>query len=91
MTLGRAAAAKVRLIVWCKDCQHQVSLTRPRWPLGKSPKRACSIGASGWLQQPPGRYGGKRNQAAVAGGALANEPSCSAGVCLAGAEVRVRS
>jgi hypothetical protein len=31
------------------------------------------------LQQPPGRYGGKRNQAAVAGGALANEPSCSAG------------
>jgi len=27
--------------VWCKDCQHQVSLTRPRWPLGKSPKRPC--------------------------------------------------
>jgi hypothetical protein len=24
MTLGNAAAAKVRLIVWCKDCQHQV-------------------------------------------------------------------
>jgi hypothetical protein len=24
MTLGYAAAAHVRLIVWCKDCQHQV-------------------------------------------------------------------
>ena len=24
MTLGNAAAARVRLIGWCKDCQHQV-------------------------------------------------------------------
>ena len=24
MTLGNAAAARVRLIVWCKKCQHQV-------------------------------------------------------------------
>ena len=24
MTLGNAAAARVRLIVWCKDCQHQI-------------------------------------------------------------------
>jgi hypothetical protein len=24
MTLGAAAAAGVRLIVWCKSCQHQV-------------------------------------------------------------------
>jgi hypothetical protein len=24
MTLGNAAAAKVRLIVWCKDCRHQI-------------------------------------------------------------------
>jgi hypothetical protein len=24
MTLGNAAAAKVTLIVWCKDCRHQV-------------------------------------------------------------------
>jgi hypothetical protein len=23
MTLGNAAAARVRLIVWCKDCRHQ--------------------------------------------------------------------
>ena len=24
MTLGDAAAAQVRLIIWCKECQHQV-------------------------------------------------------------------
>jgi hypothetical protein len=24
MTLGNAATARVRLIVWCKACQHQV-------------------------------------------------------------------
>jgi hypothetical protein len=24
MTLGAAAAARVRLIVWCRDCQHQI-------------------------------------------------------------------
>jgi hypothetical protein len=24
MTLGNAAAARVRLIVWCKACQHRV-------------------------------------------------------------------
>jgi hypothetical protein len=24
MTLGNGAAARVRLIVWCKACQHQV-------------------------------------------------------------------
>jgi hypothetical protein len=24
MTLGNAATAKVRFIVWCLDCQHQV-------------------------------------------------------------------
>jgi hypothetical protein len=23
MTLGNAASAKVRLLVWCKDCHHQ--------------------------------------------------------------------
>ena len=24
MTLGNAAAARVRFIVWCKDCRHQI-------------------------------------------------------------------
>ena len=29
MTLGAAATAGVRLIVWCKDCQHQVEPDPP--------------------------------------------------------------
>jgi hypothetical protein len=24
MTLGSAAAARVRLIIWCRDCRHQI-------------------------------------------------------------------
>jgi hypothetical protein len=50
MTLGNAAAARVRLIVWCKECQHQVEpetaamATRygAETPLG-------STGVSGWF------------------------------------------
>jgi hypothetical protein len=42
MMLGAAAAAKVRLIVWCKLCGHQVE---PRWLLDTAPAPASSIGA----------------------------------------------
>jgi len=42
MTLGVAAAAGVRLIVWCKECRHQVEPD-------PAPKRPCSIGVSGCL------------------------------------------
>ena len=31
MTLGNAAAAHLRLIVWCRDCRHQLE---PKWPTG---------------------------------------------------------
>jgi hypothetical protein len=31
MTLGQAVAAQVRLIVWCKSCNHRAELTLPRW------------------------------------------------------------
>jgi len=48
MTLGAAAATQVRLIVWCKAISIRLSPTLPKWPLGTSPKRPCSIGASGW-------------------------------------------
>jgi hypothetical protein len=30
MTLGNAAAAMVRLIVWCGDCGHQAEPTRAK-------------------------------------------------------------
>jgi hypothetical protein len=38
MTLGNAAAAHVTLIVWCKDCRHQSSLTRLQWPSDTAPR-----------------------------------------------------
>jgi hypothetical protein len=31
LTLGQAVAAKVRLIVWCRACEHGLSPTRWRW------------------------------------------------------------
>jgi hypothetical protein len=49
MTLGNAAAAKVRLIVWCKACQHQIEPgPPPRWLLDTAPGPRCPTGAPGW-------------------------------------------
>jgi hypothetical protein len=48
MTLGVAAAAGVRLIVWCREFQLQSSPTQPRWLLGAALKHPCSTGATGW-------------------------------------------
>jgi hypothetical protein len=56
MTLGAAAAAQVRLIVWCKAISIRLSPTLPKWLPGTAPKRPRSIGASGWLL-PMGRPG----------------------------------
>jgi hypothetical protein len=47
MKLGNAAAARVRLIVWCRDCNHQGRARCRGWLLGTAPKRRLSIGASG--------------------------------------------
>jgi hypothetical protein len=47
MTLGNAAAAGVRLIVWCKECRHQVEPDPANKPSGMARKQASSIGDSG--------------------------------------------
>ena len=47
MRLGNAAAARVRLIMWCKACGRQVEPMLPRWPSGTGPTLLSSIGASG--------------------------------------------
>ena len=70
MTLGDAAAAQVRLIVWCKDCQHQVEPD----PAEMAARYGAETPVLDWrerlvcfpLRQPAGRYGGERDQAAVA-------------------------
>jgi len=60
MTLGNAAAAQVRLIVWCLDCRHQVEpdpveqerpvrqpgTDYPRWPAMSSLVSSITGGTS---------------------------------------------
>ena len=38
MTLRNAAAAHVRLIVWCKASGHRVNLTPPKWRDATAPR-----------------------------------------------------
>jgi hypothetical protein len=63
MTLGNAAAAHVRLIVWCLDRRHQVepdlaemaSATAPRRPsrTGTTGLFAHTAAAGGWIWSSP--------------------------------------
>jgi hypothetical protein len=48
MTLGNAAAARVRLIVWCKDCRHQIEPDAAEMAQRYGAERPCPIGESGW-------------------------------------------
>jgi hypothetical protein len=68
MTLGNAAAARVRLIVWGKGCQHQVEPDPAEMAArygAEMPvlRLARAVGVLP-LRQPAGRYGGERDQAA---------------------------
>src|SRR5215472_5957525 len=48
MTLGNAATARVRFIVWCRDCGHQVEPDPAAMPNATAPRRRCRSGASAW-------------------------------------------
>jgi len=49
MTLGAAAAAQVRLIVWCKACQHQVEPDPAEMAARYGAETpVLEIGTSGW-------------------------------------------
>ena len=64
MTLGNAAAAQVRLIVWCKECQHQVEpdLAEMAERYGAETTVAGLGGKAGLrlVRRPSGQYGGGR-------------------------------
>jgi Zn finger protein HypA/HybF involved in hydrogenase expression len=47
MTLGNAAAARVRLIVWCKDCHHQVEPD----PAEMAAQYGAETSVPGWRQR----------------------------------------
>jgi hypothetical protein len=67
MTLSNAAAARVRLIVWCKECHHQVEPD----PAAMAAQYGAETPVPDWrkrlicspLRQPAGRYGGDRDEA----------------------------
>jgi hypothetical protein len=48
MTLGKAAAARVRLIVCARPASTRSSPIPQRWLLGMAPGPPFSVGASGW-------------------------------------------
>jgi hypothetical protein len=47
MTLGGAAAAQVRLIVWCKACQHQVEPV----PVEMAARYGAETSVLGWRER----------------------------------------
>jgi hypothetical protein len=48
MTLGNAAAAHVRLIVWCLDCRHQVEPDPAEMAERYGAEMTAPTGTSGW-------------------------------------------
>jgi hypothetical protein len=60
MTLGNAAAARVRLIVWCLDCRHQVEPD----PVEMAERYGAEMTVPAWhkrprlrpVRQPAGRF-----------------------------------
>jgi len=53
MTLGAAAAAQVRLIAWCKACQHPVEPDTADMAARYGADTSCSIGESGLSVRSP--------------------------------------
>jgi hypothetical protein len=69
MTLGAAAAAQVRLIVWCKSCQHQVepdpAEMAARYGADTSVLELARDACLFPLRRTAGRYGRDREQATI--------------------------
>ena len=70
MTLGAAAAAGVRLIVWCKECRHQVEPD----PAEMATRYGAETSVLDWrerlvvfpVRQPAGRHGAHRDETIAA-------------------------
>jgi hypothetical protein len=55
MTLGNAAAAGVRLIVWCRDCAHQAEPD----PVEQAQRYGTETAVPEWREQPSSRGDGR--------------------------------
>ena len=87
MTLGNAAAARVRLIVWCKACGHQVEPD----PAHMARRYGAGTGVLDWRDrllcsgcgEPSGRYSGHRDRTAIALQATSGPSTGAADQCAA--------
>lgn len=72
MTLGNAAAARVRLVVWCRDCRHQVDLD----PAAQAQLHGTEMTAPDWRKRLVCSKCGSRNvDMVVSGTKRENTPS----------------
>jgi hypothetical protein len=87
MTLGNAAATRVRLIVWCKACGHQVEPDPDeharRYGAPDDRARLAKAARMFGLRQPRHRYGGHRNRATASRRAMRRLGNVIAGIVLA--------
>jgi hypothetical protein len=61
MTLGNAAPARVRLIVWCEECQHQVEPD----PAEMAQRYGAETPVLDWCERLVCRYGRDRGGEAI--------------------------
>jgi hypothetical protein len=70
MTLGNAAAAHVRLIVWCKDCRHQIEPD----PAEMAARYGAETPVPDWRERLVcSRCGGRQVDMVVSGASSASE------------------
>jgi hypothetical protein len=65
MTLGNVAAARVRLVMWCKACGYQSepnSAEQARWYGAETPVLEWRVAGLLAVRQPQHGHGGDRNQ-----------------------------
>jgi hypothetical protein len=65
MTLGSAARAGLRLVVWCRACGHQAEPDPAEHIDDMAPRQPFWIGASGWSVPAAVGKGGKRDEVAI--------------------------
>jgi hypothetical protein len=64
MTLGAAAAARVRLIVWCRDCRHQIEPD----PAAMAARYGADLSVPDWHKRHVcGQYGSRQIDFVVTG------------------------
>ena len=80
MTLGNAAAAQVRLIVWCLDCRHQVEPD----PAEMAERYGAEMAVPDWHARLVCSHCGSRRVDMVVSGTVAQKAILGCKICAAG-------